>query len=93
MSRANSRCGGSSATRTTRTPETVSVTVGWVPASVPVGCRESTTTSCPAAASSRESACTWRPSPPTTTGGNSQLTISTRIGEILANPGSPVTAG
>jgi hypothetical protein len=79
-SRSNSRCGGSSATRSTRTPSRTSSVVGCVSASLPAGCRESTTTSCPAAASSVARACTCRPRPPTTTGGYSQETISTRTG-------------
>src|SRR5882757_8881127 len=82
-SRSNSRCGGSSATRNTRTPSTSSSSVGWVPASEPAGWRDSTRTSCPAAASRRASAWTCRPRPPTTTGGYSQDTMSTRIGGNL----------
>ena len=78
-SRANSRCGGSSATASTRTPSTTESSVGCVVASVPVGRRASTTTSCPAAASAVARACACLPSPPTTTGGYSQVSISTRI--------------
>ena len=45
----------------------------------PGACRVTTVTSCPAAASEVASACTCRPSPPTTTGGYSQDSIRTRV--------------
>ncbi len=80
MSEPKSNSCGSCAAATTRTPSAISSVDGWVLGSVPVGRRLSTTTSCPASASAVARWCTWRPSPPITTGGYSHDTIRTFIG-------------
>ena len=79
MSSPNTKCGGSSAAAITRTPSSCASVPGWVRPSVPPGCRDNTTTSCPARESSTARWWTCRPSPPTTTGGYSHDTIRTFI--------------
>src|SRR6478735_2585789 len=66
---------GSWAAAMTRTPSVTSSVDGWVLGSVPVGRRESTTTSWPAITSSVARWCTWRPRPPMITGGYSHDTM------------------
>ncbi len=66
---------GSCAAAMTRTPSLTSSVVGWLRGSVPVGRRDNTTTSCPAAPRSVARWWTCRPNPPITTGGYSHDTI------------------
>src|SRR5947209_16401139 len=77
---------GSCAAATTRTLSLISSDEGCVLGSVPVGRRDNTTTSWPAAASAVDRWYTWRPRPPITTGGYSHDTIRTFIAAAFGRP-------